>query len=80
MNPKVQTTLAQCDAQTDKQGQITGPCLHTPPSDQSAGSWAWETGILRKKMCQKNGQYAKDNNYSSSYRYYRYLTQCEDLF
>ena len=53
MNPMVQTTPAQCDAQTDKQGQITGPCLHTPPSDQSVGSWAWETGILRKKACKK---------------------------
>ena len=53
MNPKVQTTPAQCDAQTDKQGQTTGPCPHTPPSDQSSGSWAWETGILRKKMCKK---------------------------
>ena len=53
MNPMVQTTPAQCDAQTDKQGQTTGPYLHTPPSDQSVGSLAWETGILRKKMCKK---------------------------
>ena len=53
MNPTVQTTPAQCDAQTDKQGQITGPCPHTPPSDQSAGSWALETGILKKKVCKK---------------------------
>lgn len=53
MNPMVQTTPAQCDARTDKQGQITGPCPHTPPSDQSAGSWAWETGILRKKVCKQ---------------------------